>query len=284
MIEVDCYICQSSNYEHYDSENGHNIVKCSDCGLLFLNPRPGLDQIDEASKSGMHRGDKLLKVTGKFKEFLKEIYLSRLNDFNYAIMFSQKKKYTWLDIGCGHGEFVEALSNFGGENIDIIGLEPNVRKLEGARERGLDVKFFDLTTHQDKYDVISALNVYSHLPNPPKDIARWCDMLNEGGELLLQTGDSANIPAKDHHKPYSLPDHLSFTSKKLLIELLENLGMEVIQVQNYRLGQYPIFSVLELVKEVARFFLPGHVATFKFNPKYPDCDMRIIARKRIKQV
>ena len=284
MIEVDCYICQSSNYEHYDSENGHNIVKCSDCGLLFLNPRPGLDQIDEASKSGMHRGDKLLKVTGKFKEFLKEIYLSRLNDFNYAIMFSQKKKYTWLDIGCGHGEFVEALSNFGGENIDIIGLEPNVRKLEGARERGLDVKFFDLTTHQDKYDVISALNVYSHLPNPPEDIARWCDMLNDGGELLLQTGDSANIPAKDHHKPYSLPDHLSFTSKKLLIELLENLGMEVIQVQNYRLGQYPVFSALELVKEIARFFLPGHVATFKFNPKYPDCDMWIRARKISKQI
>jgi hypothetical protein len=103
--------------------------------------------------------------------------------------------------------------------------------------------------------------------------------LNEGGELLIQTGDSANLPAKDHHKPYSLPDHLSFTSKKLLVELLENLGMEVLQTQNYRMAQYPIFSALELVKEVARFFLPGHVATFKFFPKFPDCDMWVRARK-----
>ena len=69
------------------------------------------------------------------------------------------------------------------------------------------------------------------------------------------------------------------TSKKLLIDLLENLGMKVIQVQNYRLGQYPIFSPLELLKEIARFFLPGHVATFQFSPKYPDCDMWIRARK-----
>ena len=283
MIEVDCYNCKSSNKEFYDSENGHNLVKCIGCGLLYLNPRPGIEDINEASKSGLHKGDNLLrKDAGNFKEPLKEIYLSRLNDFNYAIMFSQKKKYTWLDIGCGHGEFVETLSNFGGEYIDIVGLEPNTRKLERGIERGLDIKFFDLTTHQEKYDVISALNIYSHLPNPPEDIARWCEMLNEGGELLLRTGDSAQLPAKYHYKPYSLPDHFSFTSKKLLIELLESLGMKVIQVENYRLGQYPKFGPLELLKQIGRFFLPGCVSTFKFFPKYPDTDMWIRAKKLTK--
>jgi len=282
MIEVDCYICKSTKNEHYDSENGYNIVKCLDCGLLFLNPRPEISEINEASKSGMHKGDELLKVTGKFKEHLKADYLSKLNDFSYAIMFSEDKKISWLDIGCGHGEFVETLAAFGGKNLELIGLEPNVRKLVGARERGMDIQFFDLTTHQDKYDVISALNVYSHLPNPPEDIARWCEMLNEGGELLLQTGDSADLSAKDHHKPYSLPDHLSFTSKQLLVELLESLGMKVLQVEMYRYGQYPVWSPLELLKEIGRFFLPGHVATFKFFPKYPDGDMWIRARKIVK--
>ncbi len=52
-------------------KNGHNLVKCVDCGLLFLNPRPGLEEINEASKSGMHKGDDLLKSTGKFNESLK---------------------------------------------------------------------------------------------------------------------------------------------------------------------------------------------------------------------
>lgn len=279
MVEVDCYHCGSDQSSAYDSENGFHIVKCVECGLLYLNPRPGKDQIDAATKSGMHRGDELLEVTGEFKQFLKDIYLDHLKDFNYQEIFDQGGTITWLDIGCGHGEFVQALNELGGPSIDVIGLEPNEKKRKGAVERGLNVGFFDTTTHDGTYDVISALNVYSHLPNPPEDIAQWCEMLNEGGELFLQTGDSAELDAKHHHKPYSLPDHLSFTSKRLLIELLEGLGMEIVQVEGYRMGQFARFTPVEVIKECVRFFLPGHTATFQFFQKHPNRDMYIRARK-----
>ena len=279
MVEVNCYHCESDQSTPYDSENGFHIVKCSGCGMLYLNPRPGQDEIDAATKSGMHRGDELLEVMTEFKQFLKDIYLKNLNDFNYADLFSQGKKVDWLDIGCGHGEFVQALNELGGENINILGLEPNEKKREGAIKRGLNVDFFDTTLHDGTYDVISALNVYSHLPNPSEDIAQWCSMLNEGGELFLQTGDSADLEQKHHHRPYSLPDHLSFTSRRLLIELLEKIGMEVIQVEGYRMGQFPRFTPVELVKECIRFFHPGHTATFHFFPTHPNRDMYIRARK-----
>ncbi|MFL2984358.1 MAG: class I SAM-dependent methyltransferase [Candidatus Poseidoniaceae archaeon] len=281
MIEVDCYQCKSNKNELYDTENGHNLVKCLECGLLYLNPRPGLEDINEASKSGLHKGDNKSKKFGQFDEKLKETYLSRLNDFNYASMFSEKKKYSWLDIGSGHGELVETLANFGGEYIDVMGIEPNVNKLKAAIERGINLKFLDLETHQEMYDVISAIGVYSHLPNPPEDIAKWCEMLNEGGELLIQAVDSATLSLENQHKPYSLPDHFSFTSKKLLIQLLQGLGMEVIQVESYRLAQYPVFSALELLRQIGRLFLPGRSASFKFSPKYPDGDLWIRAKKRV---
>ena len=281
MIEVDCYQCKSNKNELYDTENGHNLVKCLECGLLFLNPRPGLEEINEASKSGLHKGDNKSKKFGEFDEKLKAAYLSRLNDFNYAALFSEKKQYSWLDIGSGHGELVETLANFGGEYIDVMGIEPNVNKLKAAIERGINLKFLDLETHQEKYDIISAIGIYSHLPNPPEDIAKWCAMLNEGGELLIQAVDSANLSLENQHKPYSLPDHFSFTSKKLLLQLLEELGMEVIQVESYRLAQYPVFSYLELLKQVGRLLLPGRSANFKFSPKYPDADLWIRAKKRV---
>ena len=279
MVEVECYHCGSDEATPYDSENGFHIVKCSGCGMLYLNPRPGQDEIDAATKSGMHRGDELLEVTGAFKDYLKDIYLDHLKDFNYSNLFNQNKTIAWLDIGCGHGEFVQALNESGGEAIEVLGLEPNEKKRQGAIDRGLNVDFFDTTQHDGTYDVISALNVYSHLPNPPEDIAQWCGMLNEGGELFLQTGDSADLEAKHHHKPYSLPDHLSFTSKRLLVELLEQLGMEIVQVEGYRMGQFPRFTPIEVVKECVRFFLPGHTATFQFFQKHPNRDMYIRARK-----
>ncbi len=150
--------------------------------MLYLNPRPGQDEIDAATKSGMHRGDELLEVTGAFKDYLKDIYLDHLKDFNYSNLFNQNKTIAWLDIGCGHGEFVQALNEIGGEAIEVLGLEPNEKKRQGAIDRGLNVDFFDTTQHDGTYDVISALNVYSHLPNPPEDIAQRCGKLNEGAE------------------------------------------------------------------------------------------------------
>ena len=174
-----------------------------------------------------------------------------------------------------------ALANFGGEYIDVMGIEPNVNKLKAAIERGINLKFLDLETHQEMYDVISAIGVYSHLPNPPEDIAKWCEMLNEGGELLIQAVDSATLSLENQHKPYSLPDHFSFTSKKLLIQLLQGLDMEVIQVESYRLPQYPVFSSMELFRQIGRMFMPGRSANFNFSPKYPDGDLWIRAKKRV---
>ena len=173
---------------------------------------------------------------------------------------------------------MEALNIVGGADVAVTGLEPNEHKRAAAKTRGMDLVFFDTTEHDRTYDVISALNVFSHLPDPREDIGQWVSMLNEGGELFLQTGDSSHLEAKHHHKPYSLPDHLSFASETLLVEMLESLGLEVVQVMKYRMGMFPRFTPVNIVKEIARFFLPGHTATFQFFPKHPERDMYIRAR------
>ena len=280
MIEVECYNCNSADSSIYSQENGYNLVKCNDCGLLYVNPRPPLEEINIASKSGMHRGDELLDVTGSFEERLKNLYFGRLNDLKFSTLFNNSQTTTWLDIGCGHGEFIDALEQIGQEAIQVTGLEPNQQKREGAVKRGLDVQFFDIAEHEHTYDVISALNVYSHLPNPIKEINLWCGMLNKGGELLLQTGDSAHLPPKDHHKPYSLPDHLSFTSQDILVSNLEQLNLEVLEIKKYRMGQFPRLTPISILREFAKAVLPNHTASFQFFPNHPNRDMWIRARKK----
>ena len=280
MTEAVCYNCKSIESSLYDQENGYNLVKCDDCGLLYVNPRPPLEEINAASKSGMHRGDELLDVTGSFERRLKNMYLGRLDDLGFSTLSNGPRTIDWLDIGCGHGEFIDALEQMGRDAIQVTGLEPNQQKREGAVKRGLDVQFFNVAEHEHTYDVISALNVYSHLPNPVEDIGQWCGMLNEGGELLLQTGDSAHLPAKDHHKPYSLPDHLSFTSQDILVPCLERLDLEVLEIKKYRMGQYPRFTPISILKEFARAVLPSHTSSFQFFPNHPDRDMWIRARKK----
>ena len=71
LEEVPCLLCKSTSWTDYDTENGYRLVKCSDCGLLFTNPRPSSSEIDAASKSGMHKGDEELEVSGEFRPFMK---------------------------------------------------------------------------------------------------------------------------------------------------------------------------------------------------------------------
>ena len=148
MIEAVCYNCKSAESSLYDQENGYNLVKCDDCGLLYVNPRPPLEEINAASKSGMHRGDELLDVTGSFENRLKNLYLGRLDNLGFSTLFNGSRTIAWFDIGCGHGEFLDALEQIGRDAIQVTGLEPNQQKREGAVKRGLDVQFFNVAEHE----------------------------------------------------------------------------------------------------------------------------------------
>jgi 2-polyprenyl-3-methyl-5-hydroxy-6-metoxy-1,4-benzoquinol methylase len=204
MNVLNCYNCGSGERAFYAEENGFSLVKCGECGLLYMEERPDDEEINQAHRQGKHGGLKELDVTGSFNEGEISRCLHVLEDLFKGGLGSKK---TWLDIGCGHGEFLTALQKYSGGKITARGTDPNRFKQESARARGLDVGCFDIESHEEKYDVISLLNVYSHLPDPPVFFELVKRLLNPGGEIVIETGDTANFPAKEHPRPFYLPDH-----------------------------------------------------------------------------
>ena len=276
MQEVNCYSCGSDKNIFYASENGFNLVKCRECGLLFVNPRPTDEEIEQAHTLGVHRGKEMLEVTGSFSHVKVSSYMEILEDI-YGSGLSLGGK-TWLDIGCGHGEFLVALDRFSKGLVAARGIEPNIRKQKSAQRRGVDVGFFDLDKHADRYDVISFLNVYSHLPDPPTSILSWKRLLKPGGELLMETGDTAHFDSKDHYRPFYLPYHLSFASETIVGHILERTGFEILTIK-----KYPFFrvSALFLAKEIAKVLWPNKVSRLGYIMKhklYSNTDMYVRAR------
>jgi len=269
-----CYSCSSEQHNFYAEENGYSLVKCDVCGLLFVENRPDDNEIVEAIKQGKHPGVKELDVTGRYNPLKISNYIKVLEELYNKDLGGIK---TWLDIGCGHGEFIMAIQKYSHGRISARGSEPNVHKQESARERGLDVGFFDIESHEEKYDAISLLNVYSHLPDPPMFLELLKKLLKPGGELILQTGDAADLSVKDIPKPFLLPGHLSFASEKIVTGILERLGFDIIKVNKYPLldKNFKSFAV-----ELAKAILPNHVSLFKyyFKGKMPQIDMYIRAR------
>lgn len=64
--QVNCYNRFSSDSQLYDTENGFQLVKCKNCGLLYVNPQPDRIEIKKAHEIGQHRGEKTIEVTGEF--------------------------------------------------------------------------------------------------------------------------------------------------------------------------------------------------------------------------
>jgi SAM-dependent methyltransferase len=259
MIKVPCYNCGQSDHNPYATENGFSLVKCSGCGLLYVTPRPDDGELVAAHECGVHRGQTEFDITGGWDEAKIPRYRDALGALYGENLRSRDR--TWLDIGCGHGEFLTALKSSNNGRIRGQGLEPNKSKRKSARDRGLAVDYFDLGAHDRKYDVISILNVYSHLPNPPEFLALCKKLLQGGGEILIQTGDTADLPAEKHPKPLFLPDHLSFASENIVSDILRRSGFEVVLVR-----KYPTFffgwSSLQSLKEIVKLVWPGKQSRF----------------------
>ncbi|MGA0369964.1 MAG: class I SAM-dependent methyltransferase [Kiritimatiellia bacterium] len=270
-----CYNCGERNRSYYAEENGYTLVKCDGCGLLYLENRPLNEEITQAHKQGKHHGIKELNATGVFLDHKITRYLEILDDI-YRGKVSHI--HSWLDVGCGHGEFIAALQQYHPEIERVCGTEPNIYKQASARERGLDVGYFDIEKHEKTYDVISLLNVYSHLPDPPEFLKILKGKLNPGGELILETGDTAELNAKDHYRPFLLPDHLSFASEKIVVDILERTGFEIISIHRY---PYWLFNIKNLVWECMMALHPRHQSKLKYllNRKlYSESDLYIRAR------
>lgn len=252
MEDVLCYNCGSGNKTDYADENGFSLVKCTDCGLLYVNPRPDSEEVDQAHRMGQHQGAELIQTTGYYDFSKVSSYTKTLKEILGDGTALNGKR--WLDIGCGYGEFLVALNKFSSNGVIAKGVEPNVKKAAAARKNGLDVGYFDLAVHQEKYDYISMLNVYSHLPDPQKIIGEWRKLLLPGGQLILETGDTAGLSSVEHPRPFYLPDHLSFASEKIVSNILEKAGFDVLGTYKYpEVRETP----LAIFREVLKALVPG---------------------------
>lgn len=90
-----------------------------------------------------------------------------------------------LDVGCGHGWFLEAATACG---VAAHGIEPDRAVAERTAARGLDVLvgfFPDDVPADARFDAIAFNDVFEHLPDPLKILRAVHDRLRPGGLLAI---------------------------------------------------------------------------------------------------
>lgn len=248
---ISCLYCNESKYFPWATENGYTAVKCSNCGLIYVNPRPASSLISEAVQTGVHSDvdhgrTAIGKRMGSQVNHYKKVLANMFDD-----VWSNPKSISWLDVGAGYGEVIEAISSIAPMGSIIVGLEPMKPKATHARARGLTIKESYLNEVDEKFDFLSLINVYSHIPDFRaflKDVRR---VLTVNGEIFIETGNTADLKSRNEVPgELDLPDHLVFAGEKHLVGYLTEAGFSVISIKRNRVD-----GLMRVVKNIAKKLL-----------------------------
>ena len=245
---VACPYCGSAKHRDWAVELGFTTVRCQDCRFLYCNPRPASALIDEAVRTGTHGAEAggLNVVTRRIAS--KVTQYRRLFGQMFGDVWIAGKPITWLDIGSGFGEVMEAVGAVAPPGSKVFGLEPMQPKAEQARIRGLSVTQDYLSPNHQKVAFVSLVDVFSHIPDFGKFLIGVKEVLLPGGEIFVETGNLADLDVRDEFPgELGLPDHLVFGGEEHLIGFLSRAGFEIVQINRVRID-----GIINLGKNVVR--------------------------------
>jgi SAM-dependent methyltransferase len=261
MESVKCNLCgaddASALFRKKDklkiSGEEFGVVQCRRCGLLYLNPRPGQEQIARfypdgySWKEGLEAGSSLTR----FVRWMEKRYRYHLlkGEATKVIQFAGRHAGKLLDLGCGTGDRLDVFRSFG---FETLGVEISGSADYAAQIMKLNVRkgdLFEARFPDAFFDVITLYHVLEHTHDPfsvCKEIAR---VLKEDGCLVIQVPNADSWQCRifqERWAAFDVPRDLYYFSPKTLQALLKKAGLEVVKIDHFMNWWHPPTLVISL--------------------------------------
>lgn len=200
------------------------LVRCRQCGLVFVSPRVQAGTIVDSYSAG-EDPTFVSQAEARERTFGESVaHIERLTG----------KPGRVFDIGTAGGSFLAAARARGWQ---VDGCEPN-RWLAGwgKSHYGIDIRPGPLDAHDlpsAAYDVVTIWDVVEHLPSPSAILNRVKDLVKPGGYLILTFPDIGSPSARwlGRYWPFLSSVHLYYFSKKTMRAMLKKHGFEMIETR-----------------------------------------------------
>lgn len=262
-IHIACPYCNADSASHWADNNGYKAVQCGECNFVYVCPRPAPELVSAAVETGIHLDLGGHNVITK-RHHSKVALLRKSLEWSHSDIWSRSTPLTWMDMGSGFGETIEAIISLAPAGSRVVGAEPMKPKADDAIARGVETYNCYPQDVPETFDFVSLVQVFSHIPDFRSFLASVKPRLNPGAEIYIVTGNAAEI--KDaRHVPgeLDLPDHLVFAGRKHLHGFLEEAGFEILFTKEQRMDTW-IWFVKNCIKVAigrqAQVVIPGTTA------------------------
>lgn len=247
---VACPLCGADKPKPWATESGYSAVRCGACSLVYVTPRPIERLVTEATVMGQHETESGVLNIKANRQASRVNWLSNVVKDMYSQEIGKAQRMRWLDVGAGYGEFVEALTASLPVGSSVSGIEPMKHKVDAANALGLPIEVKYLSEIQESFDVVSLMNVFSHVPNFKEFLQDVRKKLTPTGEVFIQTGNGGDLAKRSEYPdPLYLPDHLVFAGEVHIEKYLSNAGFVLISKRSYRVDS-PWHFAKNVVKRV----------------------------------
>ena len=235
MQTIDCNLCGSDKSKEifcardftFASGERFRYVKCPECGLVFLSPRPSPDEIDKYYPDVYYQ---------EYGEGPRELEFLR-SDYSEVIA-GIRPPGRILDLGSQKGVFLKRMQDKGWEGfgVDISEKACRIAKTDYGLKNIYAGNILDIDFPEDYFDVITLWHVVEHLHEPLHVMQKLRRLLKPDGILVAECPNIGSISAKlfgARWQPLDAPRHLYQFSGRTLRDLMRRAGFMVNKV-DYR--------------------------------------------------
>ena len=207
-----------------------NIVKCNNCGLVYLNSSLHLGETKKYYPQEYFSRLNLKRMDERGKNRLDTKCKNRLKEILYF-----KKSGKVLDIGCGDGYFLNYLKQKGWQ---VRGVEISEFAAQKIKEKyDIDIFCGELSQAgypEEYFDVVSLFEVLEHLPDPSGTLLEVQRIIKKTGLLIMTVPNFDSLQRLLFGKYWHIidpPRHLFYFSRTTLDNILKksNFSLSIIR-------------------------------------------------------
>jgi len=265
-----CLLCDSEGILCYQNLRDRlfgapgiwSLMRCQECGLVWLNPQPIFEDIGKLYKTYFtHSTDDHISKFARLRKLIRNSILVAHMGYNKQGDYSYQKMLGWvfswigpikemadlsvmslngqrrgklLDVGCGSGAFLATMRELG---WDAVGVEFDKQAIKMAREHfGLNIYEGILekaSFSENEFDAITMNHVIEHLCDPITTLKECCRILKPGGKLVVKTPNIESLGARLFGRAWLAwdpPRHLYILSPFALGNCVKRTRLQVVKL------------------------------------------------------